>query len=189
MKISTMSLSYQDWSNLPLISSKLPMSDKSPKTMDLLPTYSNHQIPTTHLFFSWIARSLRRIARSLRFITVCQQKHLTRPNSQRTGSMISRLTQFAHASSGGFAQYWAYSLHVGKVGRIGKSNIVKCKFGVGFATSIGTAKVMFLIAVVLLSFKMYIVDADVPSLLHLQTWTSFDSSSTTWTIDSWTKSR
>lgn len=76
-------------------------------------------------------------------------------------------TGCAHASRGGVEQYREYCHHVGKSEIIDKSDVAKCKFGVGSATSIGRVSISFPIEHIVLKIKMYIVDADVPLLLLL----------------------
>lgn len=49
--------------------------------------------------------------------------------------------------------------------QINAGNVVKCKFGIGSASSIGTSPYGFPIKYVVMKVNMHIIDADVPLLL------------------------
>lgn len=99
----------------------------------------------------------------------CLSSLVMEPNQYSTkffyGTMIG--TGCTQASSGGIEQYRAHCSHNGATESIEKSNVARCKFGIGSATSLGTATVKFPINNVWLKVRIHIFDADVPHLLSL----------------------
>lgn len=73
----------------------------------------------------------------------------------------------AHASTCGLEQYKAYCAHVGRVEYIQRQHKERVQFGIGNTMALGTDTCHFLVNNLLLSVKVYIVDADVPFLLSL----------------------
>lgn len=76
-------------------------------------------------------------------------------------------TECAHASSGRIGQNRAYCKKTGVIEHIDKLDTVRCKFGVGATTSLGTENVKFPVGNLWLETTMHIANTDVPFRLSL----------------------